>query len=223
VVDTFGFILYRRPFHLLEDRGTFSNKLLGLNDRWHLLGSPWSLHVELTTEDDHDLFMDPVHGAWQNAVWVWGAAVPGIGPEGGLDVQLDVVHNGPIVASHSRFTSGLTVDGRPLGSPLGPEASGVRGAVALTGAVHRIELEGAWERYSGDDYDDDPETGRGRVRVADNPDEGRLRLEVRWVGGLGIEGWSTRARLGAGRISRLDFGAGERTTGWGEVGMAFRW
>ena len=123
VIDTFGFFAYRRPFRLTNDT-QISNKLLGLDARLRLPDVPLEFYVEFTTEDDHDVFSDLTQGAWMNATWLWGGRAMGIGPEGRFDFRLEAFQNGPVVAGHYQFTSGLTLDGRTLGSPLGPEASG---------------------------------------------------------------------------------------------------
>jgi len=222
VVDTFGFILYRRPFHLLTDRGTFSNKLLGINARWQPFDRPWSLFFEFSTEDDHNVFLDPNQGAWNNAAWVWGTEALGVGPDGRLDLRLAAIHNGAIVASHGALISGLTLEGRALGSPLGPEGSGIDLRIDWVGAETRVRFTGALERYSGDLYAS-PGQYLGRERVQDNPDEIRLRSTLAWSRTPSATGYFATLRAGVERVTRFDYGPESRTSVMLQAVAGYRW
>ncbi len=224
VVDTFGFILYRRPFQFLSDEGDFSNKLIGINGRLKLPSLPVSVFFDFTTEDDHNFFSAGNQGYWINAAWVWGAEARGVGPQGRFDVKLAAMHNGPITASHSSLPSGLTLDGRTLGSPLGPEGSGVDLKIDWVGPHQMFALAGAFERYSGDDFVVRPRSlGGGRVLGTDNPDELRARVTLEWTREAHESGVFTALRVGGERVTRFDYTDEDRTNFLGQLRVGYRW
>ena len=220
VVDTFGFILYRRPLRVLPDI-PISDKLIGVDARLRIPDAGLTLYTEFATEDDHNLFIDPTQGAWYNAIWLWGGALTGLGGEGRLDLRLEGVHTGPIAYAHHRFSSGLTVDDRVLGNPIGPTAAAVRVVADWTGARDFLTVEGAWERYSGDDFVP-RNPGGGRRRVADNPDEIRVRAMADWTRRMDNH-LSTTARIGYERVTRFAFEDGNRANVLAQLRIEYGW
>lgn len=220
--DTFLFPFYRNPIRILEDpvRGA-SNKTAGLHSRLHLPGTPLTAFFEFTTEDDHFLFRRTTYGYWENAAWVWGLEARGLGEGGRIDLRVAAMHNGVIVASHNSLRGGMTVDGRTLGSPLGPEGTGVDARLDWTGSRDRWSIHGALERYSGDDYGGEPRFQR--ERVADNPDEIRARLTVDWLRGGLQDGLFTTVRVGAERVNRFGFTDENRVNLLAQVALGYRW
>jgi len=223
VVDTFGFILYRRPFQWFDDDKSSTNKLLGVNARLQLPSTPIFIFTEFATEDDHNIFDFGNQGYWVNAAWVWGAEARGIGPGGRLDVRLAAMHNGPIMNSHGTLVSGLTLEGRTLGSPLGPSGSGGDLQAEWVGTDQVFKFTGALERYSGDDFRGRPHPVGGRVRIANNPDELRARATLEWIRGGLDSGFQTAIRVGAEQVTRWAYTDSDRTNVLGELGVRYRW
>lgn len=122
---------------------------------------------------------------WQDAIWAFGARTYGLGSEGRLDVWADAKSAGPLPHTHHQYTSGLTLDGRVLGDPLGPNARGVSVGVSWTAPEWKIEASAAQERYSMDEWRlEGAFEGDTRpwvwTKTAEFPSEIRRRLTVEW-------------------------------------------
>ena len=85
--------------------------------------SQW--YVNFTTTDDRGRFQQPATGLWEDAIWLMGAKVRGLGPSGRFDVWGEWARRRP--GSHTPPVHvGLTLDGRVIGDALGPNAATVR-------------------------------------------------------------------------------------------------
>ncbi|MCH6548150.1 MAG: hypothetical protein IH798_06860, partial [Gemmatimonadetes bacterium] len=75
--------------------------------------------------------------------------------------------------------------------------------------------------YSGDVF-----RRRGLLdwdRVADNPDEIRIRFEADWSRGMGLTGVNTGVRLAYEHVTRFDFTGANRNNLLFHVRVAYRW
>lgn len=217
------FIVPRRPFYFLPGRGVKSDKLAALDARLTLPDPGLELFVELLTTDDHDVFRAPRQALWHDAAWTAGARAWALGAEGRWDVWAEGSRVGLLPYTHHEFTSGLTLDRRVLGSPLGPLGTGIVGGVDRVGGRGTVSVAGAWERYSGDTYRN-PDDGRSwRFRVADNPDEIRVRGTLGWAGHAGPPGLATSVRLGWERVTRFALGASSRSNTMAQVRVTYTW
>ncbi len=199
------------------------DKFLGVDAMLLVPDVGLELYVEYATTDDHDLFVArPRESLWNEAAWLGGARLRNLGREGRVDVWAEVARNGVRPYTHHQLTSGLTLDRRVLGSPLGPLATAFHGGVGWTGPRDRVSLTGAWERYHGDDYMALQEPLRWRVEQ-DEADEIRLRTIVEWMR-TPLEGaLSTRVRLGYEHVDRFDFGTEARSNFLAQVSAEWRW
>ncbi|MHB1193985.1 MAG: capsule assembly Wzi family protein [Longimicrobiales bacterium] len=217
------FILPRRPFYFFPDESVMSDKAAGMDVRLTLPEPGLELFVEMLTTDDHDLFRAPRQGLWHDAAWTAGARATALGSEGRWDAWLEGSRVGLLPYTHHQFTSGLTLDRRVLGSPLGPLGTGVQAGAGRTGERGTLSVQGAWERYSGDTYRNPDDGLSHRFRVADNPDEIRLRGAVEWSGHAVAPGLSTGVRLGWERVTRFALGSASRTNVMAQVRAAYSW
>lgn len=82
----------------------------------------------------------------------------------------------------------------------------------------------AWERYSGDTYENALGPDRVRwVRTSDEPDETRVRAMVEWLRRPAPTGLHTRLRLGWEGVTRFDFTDADRSNLMGQVAVEYRW
>lgn len=122
---------------------------------------------------------------WQDAIWAFGARAYGLGSQGRLDVWADAKSAGPLPHTHHQYTSGLTLDGRVLGDPLGPNARGVSVGFAWTASAWKAEASVAQERWSADEwtlagaFEGDPRPWVW-TKTAEFPSEVRRRLTLEW-------------------------------------------
>lgn len=199
------FILNRRPFYFLPQVGEVTDKTAGLDVRLTVPSRGLDLYLEMVTTDDHDVFRRAREALWNDAAWTAGLRMAGLGDQGRLDAWVEGSRIGVRPYTHHQFTSGLTLDGRVLGSPLGPLGAGVEAGVEWTGAKHRLSTRGAWERYQGDAYVDVTGGVVEFIRTEDNPDEVRIRASLDWTRQPAPSGLRTTLRLGYERVTRFDF------------------
>lgn len=202
------------------------DKFVGLDARLTLPGPRIHLFAEVNTTDDHDLFVSrPKQTFWHEAAWAVGFRRFALGVDGRWDLWAEAGRVGVRPYGHHQMTSGLTLDRRILGSPLGPLAAGVTGGVDWTGARDRVSASGAWERYSSDAYEVRVDPNWRWVRTTDNPDEIRLRTTVDWTRhpAAGAPGVRTHLRLGYEHVTRFDFTDRNRANFLAQVGVAYVW
>ena len=86
-------------------------------------------------------------------------------------------------------------------------------------------MEGAWERYAGDEYADGPDRpDTDWIRAADNPDEIRLRALVDWTRRSdGITGLRTSVKLGYEYVTRFNFTDENRSNFLVQVSAGYVW
>lgn len=122
---------------------------------------------------------------WQDAIWAFGARAYGLGSQGRLDVWADAKSTGPLPHTHHQYTSGLTLDERVLGDPLGPNARGVSVGFAWKAEAWKAEATVAQERWSADEwalagaFEGDPRPWVW-TKTAEFPSEVRRRLTLEW-------------------------------------------
>lgn len=206
------------PFSALP---RISDKVLGGDLALLIPGVGATVYVEWMTTDDHNFFTEPATGLWHNAAWTGGVRVMGLGKDARTDVWVEGSHAGVLAYTHHQFTSGMALDRRVLGSPLGPLATGWEGGLRWTGPENVIQAVGAWERYSGDTWVD---KGSIRVRTADNPDEIRLRATADWTRTSdGATGLRTQVKLGYEHVTRFNFTDQSRNNFLVQVSAGYVW
>jgi capsule assembly protein Wzi len=184
------------------------------------------LYLNVLTTFVRDGITGASGGLWEDAIWSAGAKVSGLGPGGRSDVWAEWRHAGAEPHTHWQFSSGLTLDGRVIGDPLGPNASGVQGGVDWNSTPLRISVWGAWERYSGDIFKLSEMEGRddkGWVVKSENPDEIRTRIMGDFVHRAGVSGLETSVRLGYEHVTRFDFDGPDRSNYLAQVSLAYFW
>jgi hypothetical protein len=205
-----------------------SDKVVGADLRVTVPTLRTQLYVNALTTDDRGRFSQPAGGLWEDALWVAGASVTGLGPGGRLDARLQWVHAGAIYHTHHQFSAGLALDGRVLGDALGPNGAGVRGAISWNGPDAVLTVTGAWEHYSGDDWMLGQVPG-GDVwdldwyLIADNPDEIRRRVAVDWTRSAGPGDLETSVRLGYEHVTRYAYGTGDRSNLLASFRVGYAW
>ena len=108
---------------------------------------------------------------------------------------------------------------------MGPLATGFQGGVDWRGQRDRVLGLAAWERYSGDHWrvglNDDDDTDW--QRLADNPDEIRLRVIVEWTRFPAVTGFQRTLRLGYEHVSRFDFTEDDRSNVLVQLETGYVW
>jgi hypothetical protein len=213
--------------HFLWTDPQISDKWFGADARLTFPGTGVDAYVEFGTTDDADLFIArPGKSLKHEAAWLGGLKWHGVGDDGRLDLWAEVAHNGVDAYLHGQFSSGLTLDRRVLGSPLGPLATAYRGGADWTGPAGRLSVVGAWERYFGDEYGFSREHAweGWYMRIADNPDEIRVRATVDW------RRESTRSRrlmssvrTGYEHVTRFNFTDRARSNFLLQAGATWMW
>ncbi len=202
LADTF----YKGPSHNQE-----SDKVGGADLRVTIPGARTMLYANFFSTDDRNRFQQSAGGYWEDAVWLAGGRVFGLGPGGRFDGWLEWVHAGPEPHTHSFYTSGLTLDGRLIGDALGPAAMSVTAGTDWTGSGSRLSVVGAWEHYSGDDWERRIYTRNGKqvdtdwLRIGNNPDEIRKRLVFDWTRLPESGRIEVLVRLGYEHVTRFGF------------------
>ncbi len=217
------FLVKRRPFYFLPSSRVRSDKVLAFDARLTVPSRSLEAYLEMMTTDDHDLFWAARQALWHDAAWTGGVRVAGLGGKGRVDAWLEASRVGLLPYTHHEFTSGLAVDRRVLGSPLGPLGTGLLGGVDWTGPGHVLALAGAWERYAGDTYRNPDDGLSRRYRSADNPDEIRVRGTLDWARHPDGAGVRTAVRLGWERVRRFDFTGGTRSNLLTQVTVGYAW
>ena len=153
--------------------------------------------------------------------WTGGARFIGLGPQGRVDLWLEGHRAGIRPHTHHQFTSGLTLDDRVIGDPLGPMATGWEVGAAWQGFDQSVSLNWNWERYRGDEF-----RRAGLLdweRIADNPDEIRVRFQADWIRGMGVTGVNTTVRLGYEHVTRFNFTDENRSNLMAQVKVGYSW
>ena len=197
--------------------------MLGLDARLTLPAQGLDLYLEMATTDDHDLFESPIQALWYEAVWTGGLRFSGLGEEGRFDLWAEANHAGVRPYTHHQFTSGVTLDRRVLGSPIGPTAAALQGGVEWFGGVHSLSLSGAWERYEGDLYHNAGGSNLRWERLEDRPDEIRKRVTADWTLDPGAGGFRSSLRLGYEHVTRFDFTDTNRANLLAQVRVDYLW
>ena len=202
-----------------------SDKVFGAEVRLTLPAAGLQLYAELSTTDDHELFSSPGQALVNEAVWIAGASVSGLGAEGRVDLWAEVRRAGVRPHTHHQFTSGLTLDDRVIGDAMGPLGKGLAAGVDWRGSRHTAALRGAVEQYNGADRYENV-TGDGRfswVQLLDQPDEIRFRMVGDWVVDAESQGFGTSVRVGYEHVTRAAFTTGDRSNFLAQVKFDYRW
>ena len=163
---------------------------------------------------------------WQDVIWAFGARTYGLGSEGRLDLWADAKSAGPLPHTHHQYTSGLTLDGRVLGDPLGPNARGVSAGAAWTATDWKVEASVAQERYSADEWKlEGAFEGDTRpwvwTKTIERTSEIRRRLTLDWTRTPQRAGVAVAVRLAYERVANFAF-TGERRHNFA-VRLRARW
>jgi hypothetical protein len=213
-------------FLIYPQGDAISDKAFGANMRLTLPRLRTALYIEGMSTDDHSFFRieEWSQSLGTEAVWVAGLKRVGLGAEGRFDVWAEARKSGVRPYTHHQFTSGMTLDGRILGDPIGVLAKGATVGVDWTGPTSRLTVAGTWERYYGDSYGQAPGKRLTWVKVADGPDETRERLTADWTNDMGTRRLFTRVRLGLEHVHQFDFVRGDnRVNGMVQVQAGWRW
>ena len=157
---------------------------------------------------------------WVEAVWTVGARRVGLGSGGRMDAWIEARRAGTRTHTHHQFLKGMTIDRRLIGDPLGPLATALQAGLDWTGSVDVVRLSGAWELYSGDDWEELPHP-RHYTRISDNPDEIRLRATLDWSRDLEGTDFRTTVRLGYEHVTRFNFTDENRSNYLAQVKLAW--
>ena len=147
---------------------------------------------------------------WQDVIWAFGARTYGLGGDERLDVWADAKSAGPLPHTHHQYTSGLTLDGRVLGDPLGPNARSVSAGVTWTATEWRVEASATQERYSADEwvlagaFDGDTRPWVW-TKTSERPSEIRRRVTVDWTRAPEQAGVAVAVRLAYERVVNFAF------------------
>ncbi len=223
-----GTLLARLADLLLPVRGgtiEVSDKAGGGHARVTIQRAKTQLYVNFLATDLRRDWRQFLRGYWRDALWTAGASARGLGGEGRLDLWTEARHAGPLVHTHHQFTSGLTLDGRVIGDPLGPNAWSVAAGAAWRAAGWTSRLSVAREHYSADEWRLRREPGKARrqwARIADNEDEVRLRLVVDWRRLPGAGGVETALRLAYERVGNFAFDGSNRDNFVMRLSFGFR-
>lgn len=191
----------------------FSNKLVGMDLRVRLPWGPWGRGMEIFGEaalDDFDhrrvrsSFLD-------NGGFSGGVLLPSLDRAGRVSLAAALQRTGGSLYRHNRYRTGFTLEGRAVGTSLGPDGTG--GYVRLAWfpeAPAIVTVEGAWERYRGDRYRVFGEPDFRYERVERLPVERRIRgvATVQWQSRGGL--WDLLARVGGEQVRNPSFESGGR-------------
>jgi hypothetical protein len=204
------------PIHkFLRNLGTTdtANHLFGLFEfRWTV--PPWRstvLYGEAVFDDSPMRALSFPDNLLNQMSFQTGVYAPRLTSSGSMALRLDYQHLAPWTYRHNAWRSGYTLNGRALGSPLGPAADGLSlalrwqpspdalGAVCLDYAVYRPDIYGQTpNKYGGNDR---------VVRVTDFEDEHRFRSVIE-AGWQVRPAWRVTAQAGLEHIRRFAFAAG---------------
>ena len=209
----------------LSSRAQISDREFGADIRLTFPSIRSELYLNGFTTDDRGHFQQPAGGLWEDAVWVAGFRASGMGAQGRVALWGEVRHAGATPHTHHQFTSGLTLDRRVIGDFMGPLATGFQGGVDWRGQRDRVFGLAAWERYSGDDWllERDDRQQADWLRLADNPDEIRLRTIVEWTRFPAVTGFQTTVRLGYEHVTRFSFTEADRSNVLVQLRVGYVW
>lgn len=211
-------------FLIYPQGAEISDKVMGADLRWTLPALQAQVSVEVFTTDDHEFFKDASEALGSEAVWVIGAKRFGLGSAGRFDIWVEGKKAGVRPHTHHQFTSGLTLDGRVIGDPLGPLATALATGMDWRGPFTTVSISGVWERYSGDVYDEIRGDGRfAWDKIADLPDEVRKRVVGTWTSDTGERGLTKAVRIGVEAVERFAFSNERRTNFLAQLLLGYRW
>lgn len=173
------------------------------------------LYLNFVATDLRRNYSQFLRAYWQDAIWSGGVRTLGLGAQGRFDAWLEAKSAGPLAHTHSQFTSGLTLDGRVIGDPLGPNARSVAAGVSWTAPLWRLSAAAARERYSGDEwrlvgaFEGDPRPWEW-TKIRARPAETRTRLTVDWTNRPAPGNVFLSARLAYEQADNFDFAGGRR-------------
>jgi hypothetical protein len=220
------FIERLQDIFLIYPQGSFAtDKVIGAGAALVMRSARTRLYVDVLSTDDHYLFTAETREALGNeAVWIGGARVTGLGAAGRVDVWVEGRKAGVRPHTHHQFTSGLTVDGRVIGDALGPLARALAGGVDWRGSAHQLALGLAWERYSGGDFYENSQGDKTFAweRTRDAPDEGRARVSVDWTRAASPGRVGVGARVAYERVSAFDFTPSRRSNAMAQLRLDYR-
>jgi len=187
------------------------------------------LYVEANFDDNHNPFSKPKKAFVDDAAYVAGFYLPRVDEAGAIDLRMEYRRTGLRFYEHAQFVSGWTLNRFLMGDNLGPNAWGLYGTVNWdVDPSNLLSFHGAFESRSSDLWTVvDPGGEFIFTKVADGPEERRLRGRVEWLHRVQGFPLQVRAQLAYERAQNFNFVAGnDRNNFLGEVGLRFefdRW
>ena len=211
----------RDIFLVMPAGAEISDKILSADIVLTFPKSGIELFVSALSTDPDYVFSDRLAETWwDEAIWVSGLKWSGLGPEGRIDLWIEGRHSGLRPHTHHQFRSGLTLDDRVLGDPLGPLANSWQSGIAWTSTKNVFQFEVFREMYSGDDWENKA-THFEWVRVSDNSDEIRHRFSADWTRNHLPSRTRTFIRLGYEQVTRFDYTNINRWNYLAQIGIAW--
>lgn len=196
-----------------DDDFQISDKYAGADARLRLAGGA-ELYGEMLV---NDLDFNRLRSSFgEDASHVLGVWLPRLDGVGRVEGSLEVRHTGIRQYRHHQFTSGMTLRGRLLGDPLGPDARGAYASLAWSGSTWtRLTLDVAGEERRADEYTD-VTNGAATIdfeRTLARPRERRVRAVASWEGAFREGTVRLLLQAGAERTTAADFVEERRITG----------
>ena len=210
-------------FPIYPQGGVVSDKVFGASARVTIPSAKSQLYVDMMITDDHDWLKYANQALVNEAVWIGGAKVTGLGADARTDLWVEGRRSGVRPYTHHAMRSGLTLDGRIIGDAMGPLGSGATAGVDWRGFRQTVSASATWERYSGADRYDHP-AGDDMVwrRVVDRPDETRLRIQANWSTDPGVRRVGASMRVGYEHVTQALFTGGSRSNLLAQFRMEYR-
>jgi hypothetical protein len=209
-------------FFSVHDRLEISDKVAALDARITLPGQGLEFYIEGATTD---INLKRWETLWDEAAWIVGLQASGVGPGGRTDLWIEGHRGGVRPHTHHQYFSGLTIDRRIIGDPMGPMSLNWSAGLEWNGPDQIISVYGAWERYSGDIY---RSNGLGDTefrwdKISDEPDEIRIRGVAEWRHRPNRFGLTLAVRAGYEHVTRFDFTDESRSNLLGQLTIGYSW
>lgn len=178
------------------------------------------LFAEVMFDDRHNDFFSQAQLV-DDAAYIGGLYLPRLNNAGSVDLQLEFHKTGNRFYRHATWTSGWTLNNFLIGDNLGPDAMGVYLISHWDlDPQHLFGFRAAFENRSGDIWTVDDPFQFNFIKVADFPDENRLRFVSDWLYRMKELPMELRLALGYERVWNFDYTAGSNRNNFlGEFGL----